>query len=144
MSSPPPRVAVRTAGEPGIEQPRGQGTTASPPGSARQGSTPTRTADDLFDDAEPTPAAGDGQSSSEGGGDGVFLAVLAALVGGLGYRYAYGLARFGEQVDAIGSTTRPEEVEPAGWKVFLTKLLFGATAVAGLVWLLVQVGRALV
>ncbi len=36
--------------------------------------------------------------------------------------YPYRLARFSEQLDAIGSTTRLSEVEPAGWKVSLNRI----------------------
>jgi hypothetical protein len=54
---------------------------------------------------------------------------LALLVGGaVSARYAHVLARFDEQLDAIGSTRSWDEVEPATWKVTLT--LFSAIIVA--------------
>lgn len=96
-----------------------------------------------LDDEIPSPGADDEARSQSAGssGDGPVLAVLAVLVGGLGFRYAYRIAQIEERIDAIGSTTPWEEVEPAGWKVFLNKLLFGAAGVAGLVWLLVLLFR---
>jgi hypothetical protein len=39
----------------------------------------------------------------------------------LTFRFAYGIARFSEQWDAIGSKTSWDEVEPADWNVMLTK-----------------------
>jgi hypothetical protein len=55
----------------------------------------------------------------------LFGGVLLVVGGAVVFRYARPLTRFSEQIDAIGSTTDPEDVEPAGWNVFLTK----ATAV---------------
>jgi len=37
--------------------------------------------------------------------------------------WPYKLARFSEQIDAIGSKTSWDEVEPAEWKVYLTRLI---------------------
>ncbi len=55
---------------------------------------------------------------------------LAFLVGGvLGYRYAYELARLNERLDAVGSTTSWDAVEPATWKVILYQ--FGGIVIAG-------------
>ncbi|MFC4245931.1 hypothetical protein ACFOZ7_02755 [Natribaculum luteum] len=55
---------------------------------------------------------------------------LACLVGGvLGYRYAYELAQLNERLDAIGSTTSWDAVEPANWKVILYQ--FGSIVIAG-------------
>jgi hypothetical protein len=51
--------------------------------------------------------------------------------------YPYRLARFEERLDAIGSKRSWNEVEPAGWKVFLNRIvgaamaLFGGLVVAG-------------
>lgn len=53
---------------------------------------------------------------------GFILGLPTIGIGALVFRYAYGFARFGEQLDAIGSTTSWDEVEPAGWNVLLTKL----------------------
>ena len=52
------------------------------------------------------------------------LGVGMLAVGALGYRHAHGLSRFSEQIDAIGSTTNWDEVEPAGWKVHLYRVSF--------------------
>jgi hypothetical protein len=58
---------------------------------------------------------------------------LLALFGGSGmYYYAEGLTRFSEQLDAIGSTTPIDEVEPAGWNVMLTRLVGALITFAGL------------
>ncbi len=54
----------------------------------------------------------------------ILLSLAGIAVGAVGYRYAYQLSRFGEQLDAIGSTTPMEEVEPANWKVLMTQLCF--------------------
>lgn len=50
---------------------------------------------------------------------GIFLFVLGlpALI------WPYESAKLGEQLDAIGSRRRISEVEPAGWKVSLTKFM---------------------
>ncbi|MUV50843.1 hypothetical protein ELS20_11830 [Haloarcula hispanica] len=52
------------------------------------------------------------------------------------YRYAYGITKFNEQLDAIGSTTRSSEVEPADWNVMLTKLVGAVGSGFGLIWFL--------
>ncbi|WP_458190531.1 hypothetical protein [Haladaptatus sp. NG-WS-4] len=49
-----------------------------------------------------------------------FTAKIA--IGLLGYRYAYHLSLFGERLDAIGSKTPADEVEPTNWRVLLTQL----------------------
>lgn len=36
--------------------------------------------------------------------------------------WPYRLARFGERLDAIGSKRSWSEVEPAGWKVLVTRI----------------------
>ncbi|WP_338729171.1 hypothetical protein [Haladaptatus sp. DJG-WS-42] len=50
---------------------------------------------------------------------GIFL-LLAGLPAAL---WPYRLARLGEQVDAIGSTTPLAGVEPADWNVLLTRVI---------------------
>ncbi len=51
--------------------------------------------------------------------------------------WPYKIARFGEQVDAIGSKRSWSEVEPAGWKVILTKLIgFGLIIFGGILILM--------
>lgn len=52
----------------------------------------------------------------------VFFGLLLAGFGALNTRYAYEFAKFGEQMDAIGSKTRSSEVEPADWNVALSKI----------------------
>lgn len=49
----------------------------------------------------------------------VLCGLLAVLVGAALYQFARPLARFSEQLDAVGSTTPTEDVEPADWKVLL-------------------------
>ena len=61
----------------------------------------------------------------------VFGLSLVAI-GILMYRHPYYLSRLGEQLDAIGSRTRVSEVEPAGWNVFLTKVIGGGIVLFGL------------
>jgi hypothetical protein len=57
------------------------------------------------------------------------------VFGAVGAKFARGVARFNEQLDAIGSTTPASEVEPAGWNVALTRL--GGVVVAAIgAWML--------
>ena len=58
------------------------------------------------------------------------VALLA--VGLANYRYAYRITWFGEQLDAIGSTTQASEVEPAYWNVALTRFVGILAALTGL------------
>ena len=60
------------------------------------------------------------------------------LLGSVITSFAYPLTRFNEQVDAIGSTTPAEEVEPAMWNVMLTRLLGIALAGGGVLWVLTK------
>lgn len=111
-------------------------------------STPTETEGDPFpgEDSEfSTPGFADSQfdesssgSSDDGpsGGGAAFFAVIVMLGGGLGFRFAYALSQFEERIDAIGSTTPWHEVEPADWKVFLNRIIFGGIALLGALWLL--------
>lgn len=57
--------------------------------------------------------------------------LLVVAVGGGLYRFARPLARFSEQLDAIGSTTSADEVEPADWKVWLYRAIAVLIVVAG-------------
>lgn len=57
--------------------------------------------------------------------------LLVVAVGGGLYRFARPLARFSEQLDAIGSTTSADEVEPADWKVWLYRVIAVLIVVAG-------------
>ncbi|ELZ93970.1 hypothetical protein C440_10133 [Haloferax mucosum ATCC BAA-1512] len=71
----------------------------------------------------------------------VFFGVLSVFGGVVIYRHAYGFTKFSEQIDAIGSKTPADEVEPAEWNVMLTKLaglffvglglFFGGSALLG-------------
>ena len=78
-----------------------------------------------------TEVENDDESNGQGG-VGFFLLVFglpAAL-------RPYAMARFGEQIDAIGSTTRSSEVEPANWNVLLTRMIGLGMTVVGCVMLL--------
>lgn len=50
--------------------------------------------------------------------------------------WPYKLARFGEQLDAIGSKRSWSEVEPADWNVALTRIIGLAFVTFGVVGLL--------
>lgn len=78
-------------------------------------------------------------SESEDSESGLFLGPLIAIGGALMYRYAYGVTKFNEQLDAIGSTTRSSDVEPADWNVMLTKVVGVAGSIFGLIWFLATV-----
>jgi hypothetical protein len=65
--------------------------------------------------------------------------VILLLVGGPHIVYARPIARFGEQIDAIGSTTPASEVEPAVWKVWLTKAGGVVVTFVGVVFVLMAV-----
>lgn len=94
---------------------------------------------------ERPPGYSDDGSTGGSGGDpgGLLLGPIIALVGGGMYRFAYGLSRAQEQLDAIGSTTPSSEVEPADWNVMLTKLVGVLVALAGAGWFLVALGETL-
>ena len=69
------------------------------------------------------------------------LAVARLLLGGSVFAFAvlsalfpYRVARLGELKDAIGSTTPFSDVEPATWKVLLTRLSGVVVAVLALAW----------
>jgi len=97
--------------------------------------------DDTFDfdeipESEPEP---DSPERSDDTAAGLLYGPLLAIFGVISYRYAYALSKFGEQLDAIGSTTRSSQVEPADWNVLLTKLTGAGAAVFGVGWLLASV-----
>lgn len=52
----------------------------------------------------------------------VFVGAGMLATGILLFKYAYEITRMSERRDAIGSTTRRDYVEPAGWKVTLTRM----------------------
>ena len=64
----------------------------------------------------------------------IIVGFLMSIGGAVVYWYARALTRFSEQIDAIGSTTDPAEVEPAGWNVFLTKAFAAFFVLFGLFW----------
>jgi len=88
--------------------------------------------DDPFprEDPDPVQVTNDGP---DGSGDGRgFYGILLVVFGVVSFRYARGITRFGEQIDAIGSTTPMSEVEAADWNVGLTKVISAILAVVGL------------
>lgn len=65
--------------------------------------------------------------------DMVLDGLLIAGGGALGVKYAYHIARFSEQIDSIGSKTAWDAVEPAGWKVGMTRVASAFVIVLGAV-----------
>jgi hypothetical protein len=63
----------------------------------------------------------------------VILGIVIFLFGLLQNRNPYGVARFSEQSDAVGSKTDLDSVEPADWKVNLTYW-------SSYLWMLVGIG----
>jgi hypothetical protein len=61
----------------------------------------------------------------------IALGAFMLVVGLLGLRYPYKVALIEELVDSIGSTTPIDAVEPAAWKVSLTKLSAAVVAFVG-------------
>jgi hypothetical protein len=114
----------------GVGEGPGPGETAGPDG------TPVR--DDPDDDPFPADGFDPGEVSNDeqdAGGSGTGQAVLGFVLvvfGAVNVRYARGITRFGEQLDAIGSKTRMSEVEAADWNVALTKVVGVVLAVVGL------------
>lgn len=70
----------------------------------------------------------------------IVLGVLMLVAGLLGFIYPYKIALIEEVIDAIGSTTNLDTVEPAAWKVSLTKFSSGVVAFVGLWWVLLGAG----
>lgn len=67
---------------------------------------------------------------------GIFAGLTVIGVGALGVYRAYWLARLSERLDSIGSRTPWEDVEPAVWKVWVTRLLFAFVGTVGVVILI--------
>lgn len=67
----------------------------------------------------------------------VLVKTLLLVFGILNAIWPYKLARFEEQLDSIGSKRSWSEVEPAEWKVVLTRLVGVAMAVVGAFGLIV-------
>jgi cytochrome c-type biogenesis protein CcmH/NrfG len=63
---------------------------------------------------------------------GVVVALALAAVGGVMAAVPYPVARFSERLDAVGSTTQWTRVEPAGWKVLVTRVAGVIIVVMGL------------
>lgn len=70
----------------------------------------------------------------------ISMGVIMLVAGGLGVAYPYKVARIGEIIDAIGSTRSLDAVEPAGWKVSLTRITASILALVGLWWIFLGVG----
>lgn len=64
------------------------------------------------------------------------IALLFVLFGLPGAIWPYRTARFEEQLDAIGSKRRWSEIEPADWKVMLTRYVGIVMVGAGILWFL--------
>lgn len=64
------------------------------------------------------------------------IALLFVLFGLPGSIWPYRMARFEEQLDAIGSKRRWSEVEPADWKVMLTRYVGIVMVGGGVLWFL--------
>lgn len=64
------------------------------------------------------------------------IALLFVLFGLPSAVWPYRMARFEEQLDAIGSKRRWSEVEPADWKVMLTRYVGIVMVGAGILWFL--------
>lgn len=70
------------------------------------------------------------------------LGMILLPIGLLQWRYAEPLARIEEQFDAIGSKRSWSSVEPAEWKVLLTKytgVTIAAASALGILWWLAVV-----
>jgi hypothetical protein len=67
---------------------------------------------------------------------GLFFGPLLAVWGAAMSKYAYEFSKFGEQLDAIGSSTSANEVEPAGWNVALTRIFGILLSIGGVLWFL--------
>jgi len=117
----------------------GVGETRTTPGASEPG-TPDETPvqddpdDEPFppDDFDPEEVSNDGQDPDGSGSGRAFWGLCLVVIGAVGFRYARGITRFGEQMDAIGSTTRMSEVEAADWNVALTKIGSVVLALVGL------------
>ena len=64
------------------------------------------------------------------------LALLLVLLGIPGAAFPYRVARFEERMDSIGSKRAWSEVEPAEWKVLLTRVVGAGMLFVGVIILL--------
>lgn len=69
------------------------------------------------------------------------LGLIAAGVASV--RYPRRIARYEEMLDAIGSTRRVGDVEPADWKVSLTRAGGVILVIAGVLWSVPALGALL-
>jgi hypothetical protein len=69
---------------------------------------------------------------------GLVLGAVLAAAGVASVKYAYRIARFEEQIDAIGSKRDLGTVEPADWKVALNKVLGVALGGLGVIAVLLS------
>lgn len=99
------------------------------PTTAETATTTTEDTGPYFGD-DPDSGSGPDQGSDSSGT--VLGGIVLLALGAIEVRYARQLTRFGEQLDAIGSTTRASEVEPAEWNVWLTKIFGMVIAGVGL------------
>lgn len=60
------------------------------------------------------------------------VGLILIAIGLPGAIWPYNVARFQEQMDSIGSTRPWHEVEPAEWRVFLTRILSVGMCLIGL------------
>lgn len=66
------------------------------------------------------------------------LAVVLLVFGLPGAVWPYKYARFEERIDAIGSKRSWSEVEPADWKVRLTRVIGTAMVIGGVLGLVLN------
>lgn len=95
--------------------------------------TATTTTEDTWPYFEDEPDTGTNPDQGSDSSGTVLGGIVLLALGAIEVRYARQLTRFGEQLDAIGSTTRASEVEPAEWNVWLTKIFGMVIAGVGLV-----------
>ncbi len=103
---------------------------------ADAGATTTETDYPWAADGPPESGVDGPPEDTDDGSDYLGIGLFLLLFGLPGAVFPYELARLGEQIDAIGSTTPAEEVEPADWNVTLTRMIcivmaaFGVLTVA--------------
>jgi hypothetical protein len=76
-----------------------------------------------FESQTSGPLSTDKPEQGSGLGLSLPLGVVFLLLGAVQVYFAEPLAEFGEQYDAVGSNTPPEEVEAADWNIMLAQVL---------------------
>ena len=71
---------------------------------------------------------------------GLFLSLLILGWGIVAFRWPYETARHGERWDAIGSKRRRSAIEPAEWKVKLTRISGAVSTGIGVLLVLLSLG----